>query len=141
MREPFAIIVNKTPERPPFVPLRQGRPAMTEQSDQISAAEIARLRERLAFYESFDQVIQANISQSSNLLQKAAETQEAAQRALATASSRTEAARAAERAQFRGVFADMLDEVTSLQGTLERLARRVADTLDDLESELPSDRV
>ena len=35
----------------------------------------------------------------------------------------------------------MLDEVTTLQGQVERLARRVADSLDDLETDHPSESV
>lgn len=97
--------------------------------------EIAHLRERLAFYESFDQVIHDNVSHSSDLLRKAAESQEAAHRALAEASANAAAARAADQTRFRDLFSTLLNEVTTLQGQLERLARRVADTLDEIEGE------
>jgi hypothetical protein len=112
---------------------------MAEQADRPQSAtpedEIAHLRERLAFYESFDKVIHDNVSHSSDLLRRAAESQQAAHRALAEANANAAAARAADQTRFRELFSTLLDEVTTLQGQLERLARRVADTLDDLESE------
>jgi hypothetical protein len=107
-----------------------GRPQATNAGN-----EIALLRERLAFFESFDQVIHDNVSHSSELLRKAAASQEEAHRALASATSQSNATRLAERSRFRELFSTMLDEVTALQGHLERLARRVADTLDDLEAD------
>jgi hypothetical protein len=112
---------------------------MADQSNPpiTNEAELAHLRERLAFYESFDQMIHENVNQSSALLRKAAETQEQAHRMLETASAQHAEARRAERSQFRALFSTMLDEVTVLQGQLERLARRVADSLDDLESDHP----
>jgi hypothetical protein len=107
----------------------------SERSQSATEDEIAHLRERLAFYESFDQVIHDNVSHSSDLLRKAAESQEAAHRALAEATARAAAARAADQTRFRDLFSTLLNDVTTLQGQLERLARRVADTLDDIEAE------
>lgn len=98
--------------------------------------EIIQLRERLAFYESFDQVIHDNVANASDLLRKAAASREAAQRALNEASAQSLVMQKQDRSRFRDLFAAMLDEVTTLQGQLERLARRVADTLDDLESDI-----
>jgi hypothetical protein len=121
-----------------FIVHREGL-VMADQSNPplASDVEIAQLRERLAFYESFDQMIHENVNQSSALLRKAAETQEQTHRVLKTASAQHEKARRAERSQFRALFSTMLDEVTALQGQLERLARQVADSLDDLESDHP----
>lgn len=112
---------------------------MEAQSDRSqtnpTGDEIARLRERLAFYESFDQVIHENVSHSSDLLRKAAASQEEAHRALAAVTAHASAVRHAERARFRELFSAMLTEVSALQGQLERVARRVVDTLDDLETD------
>ena len=112
---------------------------MSEQPDRPSAvgidAELSHLRERLAFYDSFDQVIRENVSQLSSLLRKAAETEEEARRAIENAEVQRDIAKKADRSHFRTLFSTMLDEVTALQGQVERLARRVADSLDDLESD------
>lgn len=126
--------------RPFFMVNREG-PVMEVHPDRPDTlgteAEIAHLRERLAFYESFDQVIRENVSQSSTLLRKAADTREETQRVFETANADRARIRSVERSQFRVLFATMLDEVTTLQGQLERLARRVADSLDDLETDHP----
>lgn len=112
---------------------------MEENADRPHPAEaddeIAQLRERLAFYESFDQVIHDNVTNASDLLRKAADSREAAQRALNEAAAQSKTIQTQERSRFRDLFATMLDEITTLQGQLERLARRVADTFDELESD------
>lgn len=96
-------------------------------------AEIERLRERLAFYESFDRLIQENIARSGDLLRQAVELRETVARELTEAEQR----RASERSYYRALVATLLDAVVELQGQTERLARQLSDALDELEAELP----
>jgi hypothetical protein len=69
--------------------------ADTSATEQALRAEVARLRDRLRFYEGFDRIIQDNISRSSELLRAAEEERSAAARDVAAA--RDAAAREAER--------------------------------------------
>ncbi len=101
------------------------------------SGDLARLQERLSFYESFDSLIQENISRAGSLLREAVVMREDAKYELSQAESRARSLRAKDRAEFRATFSAILDDVSSLQGQLERLARRVADALDDLEVDLP----
>lgn len=94
-----------------------------ETRSQIEA-ELDRARERLSFYEQFDEIIKQNISSSSALLKEA--------------SARFDSDFADERRRHRALLADILDDVTALQAQSERLARRVNDALDELENELPA---
>lgn len=95
-------------------------------SDSKSQAEtdLDRARERLSFYEQFDEIIKQNIASSSALLKEA--------------SARFDSDFAEERDNYRAVLSDILDEVTTLQAQSERLARRVSDALEELETRLPS---
>jgi hypothetical protein len=99
--------------------------------------ELSRLRERLAFYESFDRLIQDNIGRAGELLRQAMELRETASLEVAAARVEAERDRTADRVRYRSLFAATLDEVTALQGQAERLARRLADALDDVEAALP----
>ncbi len=89
-------------------------------SKRQEESELDLARERLAFYEQFDEIIRQNIASSSALLREA--------------STRHEADFVAERSQFRALLSGMLDDLSALQSQSERLARRVTDALDDLES-------
>jgi hypothetical protein len=95
-------------------------------SDSKSQAEtdLDRARERLSFYEQFDEIIKQNIASSSALLKEA--------------SARFDSDFAEERDNYRAVLSDILDEVTTLQAQSERLARRVSDALEEFETRLPS---
>src|SRR6476469_5057965 len=95
-------------------------------SDSKSQAEtdLDRARERLSFYEQFDEIIKQNIASSSALLKEA--------------SARFDSDFADERDRYRAVLSDILDDVTVLQAQSERLARRVNDALEELETGLPS---
>ena len=97
-------------------------------------AEIRALRERLAFYESFDALIRDNVSRAGDLLRQAASRQVDAELEL----RKNERRQVEERGNYRRVFSGLLDEVSTVQGQVERLARQVADALDDLESQLPA---
>ena len=105
---------------------------------ETDRAEIARLKERLGFYESFDQLIQDNVSRASELLKHAASVRETSEQDLVAAKREMEQQRSGERQEFRALLSGLLDDVTSMQVQIERLARRVSDALDDVEVTLPA---
>ncbi len=102
------------------------------------APDTERLRERLKFYESFDRVIQDNVAQSAEMLREAMDLRERAAAELAQAQTETAARRGHDLHQQRSLLSALLDDVIQLQGQAERLARRVADALDEIESDMPS---
>jgi hypothetical protein len=102
------------------------RMTASESRSQVET-DLDRARERLSFYEQFDEIIKQNISSSSALLREA--------------SARFDSDVAEERGRYRALLSDILDEVTALQAQSERLARRVNDALDELENRLPGDDV
>lgn len=81
--------------------------------------DLDQARERLSFYEQFDEIIRQNISSSSALLKEA--------------SARLDNDFAAERDRYRALLSDILNDLTALQSQSERVARRVTDALDELE--------
>ncbi len=81
--------------------------------------DLDQARERLSFYEQFDEIIRQNIASSSALLKEA--------------SARLDNDFAAERNRYRALLSDILDDLTALQSQSEKLARRVTDALDELE--------
>jgi hypothetical protein len=118
----------------------------TEPADQSQTAqepsnepdEIEQLRERLAFYESFDTLIQDNVSRAGALLREAAAKKSEGELALRATTEEFERTQLAERINFRKIFASLLDDVTAVQQNVERVARQVADALDDLEAVIPA---
>ncbi|HEY7037131.1 MAG TPA: hypothetical protein VH482_37770 [Thermomicrobiales bacterium] len=100
-------------------------------------AELTRLRERLAFYQSFEGLIQDNIARSGDLLRQAMDMRESAAADVAAAQADAARQRADDRSRYRILFSAMLDELTALQGQAERLARRLTSALDELELDLP----
>jgi hypothetical protein len=90
--------------------------------------EFAHARERLAFYEGFDRLIQENISRSGDLLREAAEQREAAARDIAQARAQLERRVAQQRATLTLIG----EELVGLQERAGGLARRVIAALDDL---------
>ena len=100
--------------------------------------ELGRLRERLAFYESFDQLIQDNVSRAGNLLREAATRHQESELAIRTTTAQFEQQQLAERIEYRKLFSGLLDNITTVQQNVERLAREVADALDDLEAVIPA---
>lgn len=93
------------------------------------AAEVARLRRRLAFYEGFDDLIQQNISRSGDLLRLAAERQAEAERELAA--ERAELARTA--ATQRDLLAALATEVATVRTGLDALAGRLETARNELD--------
>lgn len=100
-------------------------------------SEIERLRERLAFYESFDRLIQENIARSGDLLREAMDLRESAARELAEARAEAARLRTTQQARLRETLNAILDDLSTLQGQAERVARRAADALDEVEASLP----
>ncbi|HET9662338.1 MAG TPA: hypothetical protein VFP05_18570 [Thermomicrobiales bacterium] len=95
----------------------------SESKSQVET-DLDRARERLSFYEQFDEIIKQNIASSSALLKEA--------------SARFDSDFAEERDRYRTLLSEILDDVTLLQAQSERLARRVNDALDELETNLPA---
>ncbi|MER3438113.1 MAG: hypothetical protein C4346_11300, partial [Chloroflexota bacterium] len=115
-------------------------PNMQEARQEAGAeqeAEIERLRERLAFYESFDRLIQENIARSGDLLREAMDLRESAARELAEARAEAARLRATQQTRLRELLSGILDDLSVLQGQAERVARRAADALDEVEASLP----
>lgn len=105
---------------------------------ELTADDIAHLRERLEFYESFDRLIQDNISRAGELLREAANRKSESELALRTSTAEIEKRQLEERMNYRRIFSALLDDVTTVQQNVERLARQVADALDDLEAVIPA---
>lgn len=98
--------------------------------------ELARLRERLAFYESFHQLIQDNVARSSDLLQEAAATRESAQQEIAAAQAAAAQAVAAAREAHRATLAALLTDLTRIQDDVADFGRRLGDALAAVEADL-----
>ena len=92
------------------------------------AAELARARERIAFYEGFDRLIQENIARSGDLLRQAAEQRETAIREV----DRARAELDRRRAEQRATLTLLAEELLGLQQRVGDLTRRVMATIDDL---------
>ncbi|HEV2106679.1 MAG TPA: hypothetical protein VGR16_00290 [Thermomicrobiales bacterium] len=111
--------------------------AVTDTSSE--AAEIARLRERLTFYESFDRLIQENIARSGDLMREAVELRERTHAELARAREELEQSRRqaeeqlqAERQSQRGIFASLVEELSAVQESAQRLTRRVSEAVSQI---------
>lgn len=90
--------------------------------------ELARARERLAFYEGFDRLIQENIARSGDLLRQAAEQRETAIREADQTRVELDRRRAAQRETLTGLAEDLL----ALQRHVGDLTSRVMTAIDDL---------
>jgi hypothetical protein len=97
-------------------------------------AELKRLRERVAFYESFDGLINDNIARSGHLLREAAEVRESAQRSVAEAERQSEIVRA----NYRDLLSSLLGETEQLRAQADALAGRVAYARDQLSPAVPA---
>ncbi len=102
--------------------------------ETYSEDEVERMRERLAFFESFDQLIHENIARSGDLLRQAMDLRESTGQELAAAKAEQEQT---DLAHHRETLASILADITQLQGQVERLGRRVADSLEEVEANLP----
>jgi hypothetical protein len=104
-------------------------------SDNQSVDEIERLKERVAFYESFDQLIHENIARSGDLLRQAMDLRETAGRELAAAKAEQERS---DLNHYRTTLTSILNDISTLQGQVERLGRRVTEAIEETEAGLPS---
>lgn len=112
------------------------RRSMTDTHDANAHAELERLRERLAYYESFDQLIQKSVGDAGDILREAIEMRELAAQESVDAAHRVSALQKSQLESFRSRYSELLDDVSALQGVAERLARRLTDAIDVLEAEL-----
>jgi hypothetical protein len=93
------------------------------------SSEVDRLRERVAFYESFDDLIQQSIGRANLMIREAAERREEA----TTTILEVRQSQAQEREGQRAVLAELLDDVMTIQQATERLAHRVSEALEQVE--------
>jgi hypothetical protein len=82
-------------------------------------------------------LIQENIARSGDLLREAMDLRESAARELAEARAEAARLRAAQQTRLREILNGILDDLSVLQGQAERVARRAADALDEVEASLP----
>jgi hypothetical protein len=101
-----------------------GQRMTASESKRQMESDLESARERLSFYEQFDEIIKQNIASSSALLKEA--------------SARFDSDFTEERSKYRALLSDILDDLTALQTQSEKLARRVGDALDELENVLPA---
>ena len=101
-------------------------PMAAGQRQAAEHTDVAALRQRLAFYEGFDRIIQENVTRSGDLLRLAAERQAeadsavvAARRVLATQTRRQHA-----------VLAQLLSDVAGLRSSLDSIEDRLRSSLE-----------
>lgn len=109
-----------------------GSIVMAPQADLAGAGAIERMAERLRFYESFDELIQQNISRSGQLMREAGEKRDEAIATIAQSRQQIET----ERETQRAALTELLDDVMTIQQATERLAHRVSDALEQIEFDL-----
>ena len=110
---------------------------MSDSTAETPQAEIARLKERLAFYEGFDDLIQEQVSRSSDLLKAALQSKEAAALFSEEQQHHLRAEQELDLEQYRSLFSRLLDEITVLQTQAEHLAVILADAVDEIEAKVP----
>jgi hypothetical protein len=101
------------------LPAESGQSMSASKSKSQVESDLDLARERLSFYEQFDEIIKQNIASSSALLKEA--------------SARLDSDIAAERSRYRTLLSEILADLTALQSQSEKLARRVIDALDEIE--------
>lgn len=110
-----------------------GEGATSATNSSALERELTRARERIAFYEGFDRLIQENIARSGDLLRQAAEQREAAIREVEQ--SRAELDR--RRGEQRATLTVLAEELLGLQRRVGELTGRVMAAIDDLGSNGP----
>ena len=131
------------PATSPGIAFIPGDPATASGAPDANAMpaedeEITALREKVAFYETFDSLIRDNIDRAGALLREVATKQVDAEAKLRSSTKDLERRQIEERTRYRKIFGSMLDEVSTIQQQVERLARQVSDALDDVELQLPA---
>ncbi len=105
-------------------------PAPTASTGHHTDQELTKARERIAFYEGFDRLIQENIARSGDLLRQAAERRETAIQEVQQVRAESERRRADQRATLTLLAEEML----GLQQRVGELTRRIMVALDDLDA-------
>ncbi|MGB3306822.1 MAG: hypothetical protein WBA63_11605 [Thermomicrobiales bacterium] len=114
--------------------------AIDSNDPDVLRQHLARARERLTFYESFDRIIGENIRRSGELmLETIALREEAQERERVTAQREAErdAVRAAEQERYRALFSGLIAEADRAQAELTALRSRLADALSSITGGAP----
>ena len=114
--------------------------AIDSNDPDVLRQHLARARERLAFYESFDRIIGENIRRSGELmLETIALREEAQERERLTAQLEAEraAARIAEQERYRALFSGLIAEADRAQAELTALRSRLTDALTSITGGAP----
>lgn len=114
--------------------------AIDSNDPDVLRRHLARARERLTFYESFDRIIGENIRRSGELmLETIALREEAQERERLTAQREAErdAARTAEQERYRALFSGLIAEADRAQAEMTALRSRLADTLSSITGGAP----
>jgi hypothetical protein len=107
----------------------------TESSDpQELRALLDRARERLSFYESFDQIIGENLRRTGEMMAETVALREQAAQAIRERQAVDDALQA-ERERYRALIEGALDEVRTARPVLESMLTRLQDALDELSTE------
>ena len=106
----------------------EANPGGRTEGDADLAARLAEARERLAFYESFDTLIQENVRRSGELLRQVAAEQEQADRKMRAMQAQVDQRLAEQRATLE----DLASSLAGLQTSLESIALRINDSLSGL---------
>jgi ABC-type phosphate transport system auxiliary subunit len=124
-----------------YAPVMEMAQAVIEERD----AELAALRERLAYYEAFDTLINDNVSRSAELFRPVNEERErlraeaARWHAAAEAAGAQEAERrlAAERSRTQTILMSLMDEATGMQRQIDSIIQRIAEAITESTVRLP----
>lgn len=99
-------------------------------SHHLADHELKKARERIAFYEGFDRLIQENIARSGDLLRQAAERRETAIQEVQQVRAESERRRTDQQA----TLTHLAEEMLGLQQRVGELTRRIMVALDDLDA-------
>jgi len=104
---------------------------MTQSQKDFSA--LSHGQEWVTFYESFDKLVQDNLSRSSDLLRRAMALPEVADREVQQIRSEMEEKLTSERARQRGVLTSLQEDLSGSYRQVSMLARGVGSVIGDLE--------
>lgn len=100
-----------------------------EATPAAMADELERARERLAFYESFDRLIQENIARAGELVRETLSLRDGATEELRAARAEVERSLSDERARHQAMLVELRDDLASLRAHLGGLEQRVVAAL------------
>jgi hypothetical protein len=99
--------------------------------------ELSRARDQLAFYESFDRLIQENVARSGELLREAQAERERAAHDIAASRADLDRRLAVGREQQRSTLAAIRDDLQRIHEQVSTLAQRVDEALSTLDNAPP----